>query len=228
MFVKRITVGLLAVLCVAAGLTRPLLASWGDLPAPPQEAQPAQPSAPPQGDPQKPAIEDQESWKKYSFALPYADGTGNLRFVDLARSGRPFVLVWWLSDCPVCNMEMPYVQQLARMGDDKKVDVWVVGINMDDTDNTCNRFIKDKKIVFNIVRDPHGRKTDDKYGVRNEGTPMTYIFKPGGEYVGKLSGYTKNFPARVLDMLDIPVPDAPPGTGTDVQRSDGTHEHRQF
>jgi hypothetical protein len=125
-------------------------------------------------------------------------------------------------------MEMPYVQQLARMGDDKKVDVWVVGINMDDTDSSCNRFIKDKKLVFNVVRDPHGRKTDEKYGVRKEGTPMTYIFKPGGEYVGKLSGYTKNFPTRVLDMLDIPVPDSPPGSGTDVQRADGSREHRQF
>jgi thiol-disulfide isomerase/thioredoxin len=223
---------------LAVGLAGPLRAGWGDdprPPAPPTETKPAEATPETQPAPDRPAsavdkpvVADNPSWDKYAFSLRQAEGNGNVRFVDLARAGKPFVLVWWLSDCPVCNMQMPYVQQLARLGEDKSVDVQVVGINIDTEDRDCTRYLNDKKLCFETLRDPRGRLTDGKYGVRDEGTPMVYVFKAGGEYAGKLSGYTKNFPARVLGMLGIEMPEQKPGSGVTVERADGTRQQRSF
>jgi hypothetical protein len=236
----RLFIGTLSALALL-GLAQPLRAGWGDEPAPatpPVETKPSDSAvANPQPDAatsdsqntaERPAVADKPSWDKYSFSLPLVEGEGNLRFVDLARSGRPFVLVWWLSDCPVCNMQMPYVQQLARLGETKDVDVWVVGINIDTDDDDCNRYVRNKKLAFDNLWDPRGRRTDSHYNVRDEGTPMTYVFKAGGDYAGKLSGYTKNYPDRVLGLLGIEKPAAAPGTGVTVERADGSKHTRSF
>ncbi|MDQ3023569.1 MAG: TlpA family protein disulfide reductase [bacterium] len=241
---KRTVFGALALLALAVGLAGPLRAGWGDEPAPADPAHPVdsqaadkQPAAGPnpeanvettKSDPVKPVVQDNPGWDKYSFSLPLASGEGNLRFADLARSGRPFVLVWWLSDCPVCNMQMPYVQQLARLGDDKDVGVWVVGINIDTDESECDRYVRNKKLVFDVLRDPRGRRTDSQYGVRDEGTPMTYVFNAGGDYAGKLSGYTKNYPTRVLALLGLKMPETAGSGGVTVDRADGTKQSRGF
>jgi thiol-disulfide isomerase/thioredoxin len=233
---KGLTAFLIVFALLGLGFARPLHAGWGDdsNPAPipaDQKVDSATPDAKPienKPELEKPVIEDKESWKKYAFSLKTADGGGNVSFEDLARSGRPFVLVWWLSDCPVCHMQMPYVQQLARLGDDKSVDVKVVGINIDDTDRGCNDYIREKKLNFNNLRDPHGRGTDGHYGIRDEGTPMTYVFKAGGDFAGKLSGYTKNYPSKVLGMLGIKMPDQSASNGISIQRADGTTQTRSF
>src|SRR5690348_1041255 len=69
-----------------------------------------------------PPVADNPAWEKYDFELNYADGTGKVRFKDLAASGQPFVLVWWLTDCPICHMQMPYIQKLQSMVDKGDVD----------------------------------------------------------------------------------------------------------
>lgn len=229
---KELIVVLLAGALLGVGLAQPLRAGWGDdlSPAPPPADQKVDTATPDDKKPelQESIVEEKESWKKYSFNLKLADGSGNVTFDDLARSGHAFVLVWWLSDCPVCHMQMPYVQQLARLGDDKNVDVKVVGINIDDTDRDCNDYIREKKLNFNVLRDPHGRGTDNHYGIRNEGTPMTYVFKSGGDFAGKLSGYTKNYPSKVLGMLGIKMPEQMASNGISIQRADGTTQTRSF
>jgi len=235
MLIRKFMIGIFAAAALAGSLARPLYARWGDI-GPQQPAAQSSTDAR-QGDkPADPAaqakaaaqVADKASWSKYSFSLPLADGSGDTSFADLASSGKPFVLVWWLSDCPVCNMEMPYVKYLAHVGAEKEVGVQVVGINIDQDDSSCNDYIKNKHIDFDILRDPRGRHTDEHYGIRNEGTPMTYVFKAGGDFAGKLSGYTKNYPDRVLSMLGIKAPEKPAGNGVSVERADGTHETRSF
>jgi thiol-disulfide isomerase/thioredoxin len=236
MLLRRLTLIGLACALVGLGLARPLQAGWGDEPAPvPAEqkldAQPAPDAKVPEVKPvaDKPSvIEDKASWDKYAFNLKVAGGSDNVSFADLARSGEPFVLVWWLSDCPVCHMQMPYVQQLARLGQDKQAALKVVGINIDDRDRDCDAYMREKKLSFNVLRDPHGRGTDRHYDVRDEGTPLTYVFKAGGEYAGKLSGYTKNYPKRVFELLGMSMPEQATSNGISVQRTDGTTQTRSF
>lgn len=236
----RLRVVLLTI-CALAGLAalvpgRASLAGWGDDPAP--QAAPERPadSRPEAGEPQSDAekeaqrlaglsetdLVDKPEWEKYAFNLPYADGSGYLRFTDLARSGKPFILVWWVSDCSACHLQLPYVQQLERMVERGEQDVWVVSVNIDGEDAPCLRYMKDKKISFSVLRDPRARRTDGFYKVRDLGTPVTYVFKPGGQYVDRLSGFTKGYPDKVLGMLDLE--DQASGSG-DV-RASGRSESR--
>ena len=143
----------------------------------------------------------------YDFTLPYLEGEGSLSFKELAESGQPFVLVWWLSECPVCHLQLPYVQKLEKLVEDGKADVRIITINIDQGDDDCRAYVKEKGCNFEVLRDERCRRTDRQFKVQDKGTPVTYVFKAGGELVDYMSGWTSEFPSKVLKMLDLPVPD---------------------
>lgn len=158
-------------------------------------------------DPIEPVIEDDPAWDKYAFDLPYAVEDGKLSFVELARSGDPFVLYWWLTDCSMCHLQMPYMQQLHNQAADKEIPLRVVSICVDSDSRDCVSYVEDKKIKFDVLFDGHSRKTDKAFGVREEGTPLVYVFKGGGVLAGKTSGFSSNIADKVYEMLEID-PDA--------------------
>jgi thiol-disulfide isomerase/thioredoxin len=141
--------------------------------------------------------------EKYAFDLPYADKDGSLSFDELCDSGKPFILVWWLSECPVCHMQMPYVQKLQGMIEEGKADMRIVSINIDFDTDECLEFCEERGISFEVLHDARGRRTDQGYRIDDMGTPATYIFKPGGELVDRISGWTGSYPEKILKMLDL-------------------------
>ncbi|MCC7477382.1 TlpA family protein disulfide reductase [bacterium] len=145
--------------------------------------------------------------KSYDFTLPYLEGEGSLTFKELAESDKPFVLIWWLSECPVCHLQLPYVQKLENLVEDGKADVRIVSINIDQGEDECREYVKEKGVSFEVLHDERCRRTDSQFKVQDMGTPVTYVFKPGGELVDYMSGWTSEFPSKVLKMLDLPVPD---------------------
>jgi cytochrome oxidase Cu insertion factor (SCO1/SenC/PrrC family) len=149
----------------------------------------------------------QDLLDKYGFELNYADGSGKVSFKDLAESGHPFILVWWLSDCPVCHMQLPYVQQLQKQITDNKLDLRIVSICIDDDTKDCLKYVKDKGITFDVLTDPHARATDSKYRVKDFGTPVTYVFKAGGVFAQSLSGFKQQYSRAVLSQLGITLAD---------------------
>jgi thiol-disulfide isomerase/thioredoxin len=149
---------------------------------------------------------DQEILDKYNFELKYADGSGSLSFKDLAESGKPFVLVWWLSDCPVCHMQLPYVQKLQNQVNDAKLDVRVVSICIDQDPADALSYVRQKGITFDVLSDPRGRRTDQKFRVKDMGTPVTYVFGKGATLKGSLSGYKQQYSRAVFTQLGIPEP----------------------
>ncbi len=145
--------------------------------------------------------------KNYDFSLPYLEGEGTLSFKELAESDKPFVLIWWLSECPVCHLQLPYVQKLEKLVEDGKADVRIISINIDQGEDECRAYVKEKGVSFEVLHDDRCRRTDSQFRVQEMGTPVTYVFKPGGELVDYMSGWTSEFPSKVLKMLDLPVPD---------------------
>jgi thiol-disulfide isomerase/thioredoxin len=148
----------------------------------------------------------QDILDKYDWELNYADGSGKLSFKDLAESGHPFVLVWWLSDCPVCHMQMPYVQKLQKEIEDNKLDVRIVSICIDQNSDDCLKYVREKGISFDVLLDPRGRRTDQKYRVKDMGTPVTYVFNKGGALEGSMSGFKQQYSRAVFTELGITVP----------------------
>ena len=154
-------------------------------------------------DPLVPVVEDDPAWDEYAFELPYANLEGRLSFHDLARSGDPFVLYWWLTDCPMCHLQMPYVQQLFNQCRERELGLRVVSICIDSDKRDCLPYLEDKGIKFDVLFDGRSRRTDEQYEVRENGTPLAYVFAAGGVPLGKLTGFTSSFTKDVLAMLEI-------------------------
>jgi peroxiredoxin len=152
------------------------------------------------------ATDEHPSWEKYAFELPYATQDGELKFEELAKGGKPFVIFFWLSDCPVCHLQMPYVQQLQNLIENGTVDLRLVAISIDDDDRECTKFIEDKDLTFEVLLDRHARHTNDEYKVEDLGTPLTYVFDKDGEFVDYLTGFRNSFAKSVLKLLDIQFP----------------------
>jgi thiol-disulfide isomerase/thioredoxin len=143
----------------------------------------------------------------YAFELNYVNDAGKLSFRELAESGRPFVLVWWLADCQLCRMQMPYVQELHNVIRENELDLYLVSINIDDRERDCRSYIAESGLSIPVLYDMHARKTGKTYSLRELGTPLTYVFGSGGELIDTLTGYKAGYTRAVLELLDIPVPE---------------------
>lgn len=186
---KMLKTGIAAVLLAGAVLvaaTVPARADWAD-----------------RSDPLNPVVKDDPDWDQYAFDLPFANQDGELTFKDLARSDEPFVLFWWLTDCPLCHLQLPYVQQLYNESNKRDLGLRVVSICIDSDKRDCLQYIEDKGIKFDVLFDGRARHTDKEYKVADNGTPLAYVFAAGGKPAGKLSGFTSTFSSDVLKMLDI-------------------------
>lgn len=150
--------------------------------------------------------EDNPAWEEYAFTLDYVDGSGQLSFAEIARGGQPFVLFFWLSDCPLCHLQLPYVQQLKNMVEEHELALRVVAINVDHDPRECRRYVEEKEPTFELLIDPRVRHTDEAFNVGDLGCPLTYVFDERGEFVDYLTGFRSRLPLSVLKMLEIEVP----------------------
>jgi peroxiredoxin len=148
----------------------------------------------------------EEILKKYDWTLEFVDGSGKLSFKDLAESGKSFVLVWWMADCPVCHMQLPYVQKLHKEIIENKLDVRVVSICIDQDESAAMKYMREKAIGFDVLIDPRGRRTDQKYRIKDQGTPVTYVFSKGGKLETSMSGFKQQYSNLVFSSLGIKVP----------------------
>jgi thiol-disulfide isomerase/thioredoxin len=170
-------------------------------------AQQHQPGSRTQGkNPPPSGLEAAAKADEHDFKLPYIDGKGDLSFSELADSGQPFVVFFWRTDCPLCHMQMPYVQQLQRLIEEQAVDLRLVSICLDDTARDALPLIEEKELTFTVLHDGHGRRTENNYHAKDIGLPLTYVFKTDGKYVDYLSGFRAGYAKAVLQMLDIPLP----------------------
>ncbi len=154
-----------------------------------------------------PPVQPDPEWEFYAFDLEYVNDAGGLSFEELARSGRPFVLVWWLADCQLCRMQMPYVQEFNSTIREHELDLYLVSINIDDRERDCRSYIAESGLSIPVLWDMHGRRTEKAYGLRDMGTPLTYVFGAGGEFIDTISGYRSDYTDAVLELLEIPVPE---------------------
>jgi len=142
-------------------------------------------------------------WEKYAFELPYADDSGTLSFEELARSDQPFVLFFWLNDCPVCHLQLPYVQRLLLDIEEYNLDLRLVSICLDRDPRDCQRLMEEKELTFEVLSDRNAQRTDEPFHLSELRTPLTYVFDSGGELVDYLTGFRSAYTKTILRMLDI-------------------------
>lgn len=153
-----------------------------------------------------PGAQAGEAADEYAFELQYINGKDKLTFQDLKESGLPFAIFFWRTDCPLCHMQMPYVQQLQRLIEEGKTELRLVSVCLDDTPRDALPFIEEKALTFEVLFDGHGRRTDANYHAKELGLPLTYAFKKDGKYVDYLTGFRSGYAKSVLQLLDLPLP----------------------
>ena len=152
------------------------------------------------------AIEEQQDLEEYAFDLPLIDHSANLSFSELAESGQPFVLFWWLTDCPLCHLQLPYVQQLQDQIDELELDLRVVTICVDEDPDDSADYLRENEITLTVLFDPRARRTDRNYQVKELGCPLTYVFDSGGDFVDYIKGFRSNIAKSVFELLEIELP----------------------
>jgi len=77
-------------------------------------------------------------------------GGGTINLADY-RGEKPIILDFWTSWCPNCKRDMPRLNTWYQKYKDK---VEVIGINLQESSDTAQRFVDSRNITFPIALDP--------------------------------------------------------------------------
>jgi cytochrome c biogenesis protein CcmG, thiol:disulfide interchange protein DsbE len=103
-----------------------------------------------------------------------------LSLADLA--GEPLVVNFWASWCPPCIAEMPDLEAVHALADDR---VRFVGVNTQDTEERAAQLVEQTGVTYDLVRDPEG-ELFQAFGVL--GMPSTFYVDAAGVIVGRHTG----------------------------------------
>lgn len=116
-----------------------------------------------------------------AFSLPETDGGR----VDLASySGRPVLLVFWTSSCPICQSELPMLNRLEPELRGKGIAVVTILLG---GENEAREFFDSNRIGLTSLYDSEG-KVGRAYGVG--GVPKFVLIGKDGKIKRSASGYT--------------------------------------
>ncbi|MCX6024556.1 MAG: TlpA disulfide reductase family protein [Chloroflexi bacterium] len=128
------------------------------------------------------------------FRLPLFSGQ-SLTLTELR--GRPVVINFWASWCPPCRVEAPMLERSYQNYKDR---VAFVGINIWDSDDAAQQFLRDFHVTYANGPNPKGN-IPVEYGVT--GIPETYFISKDGTLLRRWIGpiTEEQFAATVKDIL---------------------------
>ena len=109
--------------------------------------------------------------------------------VSLARfAGRPVLVHFWATWCPVCRLEQDAIDALAA-------DHAVITVALQsDRDDAVRAYLREHQLSFAVVNDPYGELAH-RYGVR--GVPTSFVVDGGGRIRFVETGYTTSWGLRL-------------------------------
>lgn len=154
------------------------------------------------------AIHLYQTWNTARGAAPPLEGVDlEGKATSLAElRGRPVLVHFWATWCPVCRFEQDSIESVAR-------DWAVLSVALEDTPAAELRAYMDAAgLSFPVLPDPHGRLAA-RYGVR--GVPASFVVDAAGHIRFTSVGYTTGAGLRLRLWLAATFPHAPmPGTAS--------------
>ena len=123
------------------------------------------------------------------------DQVPNLLSLPGYRSGKKALLVFFETDCPTCQLALPY---LNALGSDA---VQVIGLSQDD-DARTQQFVKDMGISYRVSVDS-GWKFTKAYDPQS--VPTMYLLDESGQVLQTLVGFDKAGLNALAQTLDRPA-----------------------
>jgi len=96
--------------------------------------------------------------------------------------GKNIILNFWASWCPPCREEMPEFQRIYTENAENLV---VIGVNLQESKENAESFVKKLGITFPILLDPNAQ-VKDMYNVFTQ--PVTYFIDSNGKIIDKKFG----------------------------------------
>ncbi len=105
-------------------------------------------------------------------------------FDTAALGGKPLLLHFWATWCPVCKAEADNIQRLSRY-----YEVVTVAVNSGD-DEALKRYMKERGFDYRVINDREGR-----WAARFDiaAYPTTFVYDRSGEIAFSEVGYTSTF-----------------------------------
>ncbi len=76
--------------------------------------------------------------------------------------GQAILLVFFMSDCHICQTEILEIERIHR--EYRLRNLLVVGVSVDADYTATQRFINERSLSFGLLRDPHGEQIGKQYG----------------------------------------------------------------
>jgi len=126
------------------------------------------------------------TWQQWGIAAGTAPALEGVlldgRVVSLTEfRGRPVLVHFWASWCPVCALEEKSIDAIA--GDHPVITVAM----QSGSDAEVSRYLAEKELDFPVLNDPHGAHAA-RWGVR--AVPASFIIDPDGRIRFTEVGYT--------------------------------------
>jgi len=118
------------------------------------------------------------------------------------KAGKKAVVVFFVTDCPTCQLALPYLNALNRDS------VQVIGLSQDDESST-REFVKQLKITYPVELD-HGWKMTREFDPQS--VPAMYLLDERGHVQSTLVGFDKKGLNELAKALQHP-PIAPDDDG---------------
>jgi thiol-disulfide isomerase/thioredoxin len=116
---------------------------------------------------------------------------------DALVKEKPLVIFVWSAECPHCKRQMPYVSALYKKLDIEEVNF--VSVAIDKNRSAIKEYVDEKDLSFPVLTADSGEISDF---YTEKGWPTTYVFAPGGKYVGLCETTGTKYIGEVMDMLE--------------------------
>ena len=112
------------------------------------------------------------------FSVELVDGA---RFQISEFAGKPVLLYFWATWCPVCSLQEGSVESIAQDYPVVTIASWSEG------EAAVNQFMRDNGLTFPVMLDDSGQLARS-FGLK--GVPASFILSPNGEIAYVETGYT--------------------------------------
>ncbi len=126
------------------------------------------------------------------FALPKLGG-GTITLSEF-RGKKPVVVDFWASWCPNCRRDMPKLNGFYEKYKDK---VEVIGVNLQESEPTVEKFVTAKGIAFPIALDPSGQAAN-AFGIQYTNTH--FLIAKDGNLIRTIPGDIRE--ADILSLIE--------------------------
>jgi peroxiredoxin len=122
--------------------------------------------------------------------------------------GRPVLLVMFLSNCHLCDAEIPEIERLNRRMLPRGLTV--IGVSADEDPAALERFVRRHQVTFPVLQDPGGHALREAWGSWK--LPETYLIDASGKVAAVWLGSENWSGDAVRDAIAKVLPPRKPGS----------------